>query len=331
MNPQTSNAATVQSKIVLSLPGNPKFASFKNSLQEYCQKLKLEKPVYKTEKTLDGNFTSTVSFGTNFVVASQNHGTIKQAERQVSFDALRQLEYLSDTQAEYMQQFISAGSKRKSSPMADEGPPAKQVPATFKQRLNQMAQKREITDPTFETVEVADVGFLTSVSFADGKSFTGAIQAKKKNAEQSAAHITLFCSGFVLDAPPGFNTTTGEFESAARLIAAPSIDSSFTTATSTSPVVKKAYKSRLLEYCQKNKLPAPIYNTIAFGDETAKSTVNVAGHVVEASAGLNEHPSHIAIHGKFTVTKRVQKQAEEEASKKACLLLEQEQEEKAAP
>lgn len=314
------------SSVSVSLPGTPKFASFKNSLQEYCQKLKQEIPVYKTEKTPDGSFNSTVSFGTNFVAASTNHGTIKEAERQAAFDALKQLQLLPEDATNQTQAFTCAGIKRKSLPSADEATPTKQLPTTFKQRLNQMAQKGELTAPTFETVLVADVGFRTAVSFTDGKQFSGAIQSKKKNAEQSAAHMTLFSFGIVPEAPPGFNAETGQFDSPATLTLATalSVDNSV-------PLVKpvstaKPFKNQLMEYCQKNKLPMPEYNINVMADQTGKCTVHFAGRVTEASVAAEVNVMETVNHGSHS--KKLQKRGEEAVSRKAILAIEQEQAEK---
>ena len=86
----------------LSLPGNPKFASYKNTLQEYCQKRKGAVPQYSSESESDGSrwLIGKVSF-LGHVCASEGPSDVaKDAEQRAAFAALKGLGYL-DKDLEY--------------------------------------------------------------------------------------------------------------------------------------------------------------------------------------------------------------------------------------
>lgn len=130
-------------KIVL--PGEPKFTSYKNSLQQYCAILKMELPKY-TEEKAEGGFTATVEFGTSIVKASVAKARIKVAYQLAAFEALIGLGYLAN--GSVFQSSSEVGQKRKAEAVP-ESKPAKQaspVPQqlAFKSALNQLAQKKPL-------------------------------------------------------------------------------------------------------------------------------------------------------------------------------------------
>ena len=80
----------------INLPGIGKFSSYKNSLQEYCQKSKVPVPQYRTRHDAGVGFIGSVSFSTNSVTAKKAMPTSKEAEMVAAFEALKQLGYFSD-------------------------------------------------------------------------------------------------------------------------------------------------------------------------------------------------------------------------------------------
>ena len=79
----------------MALPGQASFISYKNTLQEYCQKQHLAVPQYKTEKYHVG-FIGTVSFGSSYYKSEIPMPTGKDAEQRVGFDALKAINVLAE-------------------------------------------------------------------------------------------------------------------------------------------------------------------------------------------------------------------------------------------
>ena len=73
----------------------PKFSSYKNSLQEYCQKSHLPVPTYRAVRESTG-FVSTVNFSTNIVQGKIGTDNSKDADQRTAFEALKQLGYLPE-------------------------------------------------------------------------------------------------------------------------------------------------------------------------------------------------------------------------------------------
>ena len=78
---------------MIYLPDDEKFSSYKNTLQEFCQKKKWPVPAYKTEKT-QGGVVGLVTFSMNHVRSEVVSPSVKEAETRVAFDALQKLGYL---------------------------------------------------------------------------------------------------------------------------------------------------------------------------------------------------------------------------------------------
>ncbi len=70
------------------------FISYKNWLQEHCQKHHLPVPSYKTERGPEFGFIGFVSFGANQMKSSVPMPTAKEAEQRVAFEALKNAQVL---------------------------------------------------------------------------------------------------------------------------------------------------------------------------------------------------------------------------------------------
>ena len=64
------------------------FISYKNTLQEYCQKRHLPMPLYQFEKT-DYGFKATVQFDQKVYSSQTCQPSVKDAEKRVAFEALK--------------------------------------------------------------------------------------------------------------------------------------------------------------------------------------------------------------------------------------------------
>ena len=73
-----------------------KNVSYKNILQEYCQKKLLPVPSYKIEKT-DGGFIGAVSFGSDVTKSQVAMPSAKEANQRVAFEALKNIQVVPDT------------------------------------------------------------------------------------------------------------------------------------------------------------------------------------------------------------------------------------------
>ena len=76
------------------MPGNPKFSSYKNALQEYCQKRKAPVPQYKQTKSPTG-YIGTVAFLDFNFSAEAGTDTPKDADQRAAFSALKGLGYFN--------------------------------------------------------------------------------------------------------------------------------------------------------------------------------------------------------------------------------------------
>lgn len=257
----------------INLPGIGKFASYKNSLQEYCQKSKQPVPQYKTRHDRGVGYIGTVSFSTNVITASKAMPNAKDAEMLVAFEALKQLGYFTE---EVQYEHTSVLRKRKDiEDITHSAPPAKQHcpsgpvegSSSFKSCLNELAQKNKLSLPTYNTVTTNN-GFFSTVDF-NGRQFKSAkICNKKKEAEQSAAKVAMdILSG---------NATESELIPQLQESDVKSMISEARAATVKTPT---SLKNRLQEYCQRLKKDLPKYTIQQNTDRTYFSTVTVEGVV----------------------------------------------------
>eukprot|EP00795_Rhopilema_esculentum_P001523 gene1523-15969_t len=85
--PQTAQFASYE--------GNSKTISYKNILQEYCQKQYVPVPSYRSEKT-DFGFLGIVSFGAEQIKSRVAMPSMKETEQMVAFEALKIIKVLPD-------------------------------------------------------------------------------------------------------------------------------------------------------------------------------------------------------------------------------------------
>jgi len=250
------------------LPGQPKFSSYKNTLQEYCQKKKYSVPQYKALKESNG-LVGTVTFALNFVRSSEVSGSVKEADARAAFESLQHLGYMQDATFE-----VHNHVKRKEA--NSDGDPSKVAKlsngneASFKSRLNELAQKKQIPFPTYDSVNV-NGGFFSTVTFNDNKYKSMTTCKKRKEAEQSAAQVAL---NVLVGTPlPEEAMVLGELD----------VTKMVSEARKASQPV--ALKNRLQEYCQRLGKTLPQYETKANkADKTYQSTVTVQDQTYTGSA-----------------------------------------------
>merc|ERR1711962_1072021 len=296
---QTPPATGAADKPALNLPPSGKFASYKNALQEYCQKLKIPVASYASEKINTG-FMGVVSFADVVVRADIAAPTAKEADLRAAFAALKKLEYFpADMQYTPTTTPKKEGAlKRKEAPSNPSEPPAKQqqmevdgAPSgpSFKSKLNELAQKNKLPAPTYDTVNSSN-GFFSTVVFNGTNFKSAAPSSKKKNAEQSAAHMALFFLKQVTDPPQGYNPFNDVGSPPQKTDVISMIAEAREATKKPAPL---SMKSRLQEYCQRSKKPLPAYQTDMRPDKTVISTVTVDGKSftsdVSPSKKLAEH------------------------------------------
>lgn len=78
------------------LPGSPKFSSYKNSLQEYCQKRHGPVPTYHSKRNSLG-IVGVVTVFADTYEADTATSTAKDADQRAAFTALKKLGYIPET------------------------------------------------------------------------------------------------------------------------------------------------------------------------------------------------------------------------------------------
>lgn len=237
----------------IHLPGDTKFSSYKNSLQEYCQRRHMSVPVYGTQTTDLGYILGHVTFSLNQVRAEKPQANVKEAEARAAYDSLIKLGYdLKDhpftlPNNSLKRQHIvtiSNGSVEVESNIAKvlkKDGTTKGIPSTAKSLLNEYAQKKGLPCPVYSCVPCVDWGFTSTCTF-NGQEFDSANACKKrKEAEHSAAHVAL---EYLNAVPSGEDSEEEEEEK--------------------SPLPPK---QRLLEYCDCYGLKDPEYTSIIVDEE----------------------------------------------------------------
>lgn len=249
------------------LPGNPKFSSYKNTLQEFCQKKKYSVPQYKALRESNG-LVGTVTFALNFVRSAEISGSVKEADARVAFEALQHLGYMEGATFEVHNQL----KRKETSVDTDASKVAKLMTngttneASFKSRLNELAQRKQLSLPTYESVN-ANGGFFATVTFNDYKYKSMTTCKKRKEAEQSAAQVALNA----LVGNPLPQTATNEEP---MVLGELDVTKMVSEARKASQPV--GLKNRLQEYCQRLGKTLPLYETKANdSDKTFQSTVTV--------------------------------------------------------
>ncbi|XP_065676877.1 uncharacterized protein LOC100206939 isoform X2 [Hydra vulgaris] len=276
---------------VIYLPGTNKFCSYKNSLQEYCQKSRLPTPSYKVVLSGPGMHIGNVTFNNTLVHGTVAYRIIKEAENNAAFEALKQLGYLHENSI-----YIPiAGVKR---PNDTQDPWYSKKPKTglcssFKSKLNELAQKRHLGTPTYQTIYSAG-GYLSTVVF-NGREFKGMSPCmKKKDAEQNAAYVAYNVLSNDLSSLPPVKAPAVKkpppVKNSQPMISfiSQNQDQKLNNTEKKKPMVNQqnhstnaslslSSKNRLQEYCQRLKKALPQYKTASNNDKTMVSTVIVEG------------------------------------------------------
>jgi len=234
----------------IHLPGEEKFQSYKTSLQEYCHKKKFPAPQYVIEKESDG-LVGTVSFSCSYVKCEEKSGSVKEADARAAFEALKQLGYLQGQKYEVLNNQL----KRKGDNIetnAKQIKPGTIIPITPKGLLNQIAQKKQLSPPVYDTNDVPG-GFFSTVTINNTQYKSTSVHKSKKDAEHDASQVAVNAMGGPL--PPTKVKSSG-----------------------TPAVQPVGLKNRLQEYCQKSSKALPQYDTTHNkADKTYQTKVVIDG------------------------------------------------------
>lgn len=252
----------------IALPGSEKFVSYKNTLQEYCQKRGLPVPNYTPNKKGHG-YIGKVAFSDTMICSTVVCTESKDADAHVAFEALQQIGYLKEITYEQSIKIL----KRKSSEIALVSSLAKQTKVenkelntTCKSILNEYAQKNQLAQPVYETSPVVQGGFLSIVTFAEKKYESLTVCMKRKDAEQRAAEVALNRLGIYVPKNQTDNKTDIVIDEVSKMVAEAREEAS-------NP---GRYKSLLQELCVKAGKGHPSYNTKENQhDKTFISTVTI--------------------------------------------------------
>lgn len=160
------------------LQSNQDTLPYKNRLQEFTQRAKIQFPIYQTinEGQMHApKFRSTVLVDGNTYISSNTFSSRRAAELDVAKVALEGI-------SKKINNWIS-------NKMSDEGfPPIYEEKAICKSILHEFAAKMNLESPKYETTRFEGVlpGFVSSVVFG-GLKYTGEACKSKKEAEQNAA------------------------------------------------------------------------------------------------------------------------------------------------
>merc|ERR1712002_208330 len=252
----------------IHLPGDPKFSSYKNTLQEFCQKKKYPVPQYQSipeENALVG----TVTFQMNFVRCEELSKSVKEADARAAYEALTHLGYKLQTGFEVPNQLkrkdVGTDNTNNTAKQAKQG---QKDPITFKSQLNEYAQKKQLPFATYDTVSV-NGGFFSTVHFNEEKYKAMATFKKRKDAEQNAAQVAL---NQLIGIPL---PSSGAKDADVEKMVSEGVPAAKTV----------ALKNRLQEYCQRMSKELPTYDTkMNETDKNYYSTVTVEGVQYTGSA-----------------------------------------------
>lgn len=245
----------------IHLPGDPKFSSYKNTLQEFCQKKKYPVPQYQSLPE-NNALVGTVTFQLNFVRCKDLSKSVKEADARAAYEALTHLGYELQTGFELPNQLKrKEGGTDNTNNTAKQAKPGQKGPITFKSQLNEYAHKKQLPFATYDTVSV-NGGFFSTVHFNNEKYKAMATFKRRKDAEQNAAQVAL---NELIGIPlPSSNESV---EADVEKIVSEGVPAAKTV----------ALKNRLQEYCQRLSKPLPSYETSMDDDKKYFSTVTVEG------------------------------------------------------
>lgn len=194
-----------------AIPGQLNFISFKNSLQECCQKQQLPVPSYTTWKNSFG-YSAKVEVANNIFKSAGIQGDRKEAEQGAAYTALINLGLIDSSvkfdvkTAAVIKRPAIDNSMTDSSGKRFKLDPTCTVATSFKSRLNEFCQKFRLSIPSYDTEKVENgKGFITTVVFNNKVYKSNGPQTTKKQAEQNAAQVVLHMLNQCPPPAPSFN------------------------------------------------------------------------------------------------------------------------------
>lgn len=189
---------TQPSVVKAAIPGNPNFISFKNSLQECCQKQQLPVPSYTTWKNSFG-YSGKVEVANNTFKSNGVQGERKEAEQGAAYAALIALGLIDasvkfdvKTAAVVKRPAIDNSNVLDSAGKRIKLETTSTLTTSYKSRLNEFCQKFRLSIPSYDTEKVENgKGFLTTVVFNKKVYQSDGPQPTKKQSEQNAAQVVL--------------------------------------------------------------------------------------------------------------------------------------------
>lgn len=305
----------------MALEGDKNFISYKNSLQEYCQKHHKPVPQYVVNKADVGFSASVVVDGVTYP-CEMSQRERKYAELGAAFEALKGLGFISGI-IKY-----SPKGKKRSSVSNDISSPKTKAPksetdfntvsvpsVSYKCKLNEACQKMKIDCPSYNTVRTSG-GFVCTVVL-NGQVYQSAKPCgNKKLAEQNAAEVVLSQVDYLNTVAAAATAEQTSAEENSNAVITPITNTPSTTtdsnvitsaswlntttdtplsgeAGSVKRVASKSMKNIVQEHCQKNGMPIPTYTTIKDSGMNI-STINVNGtdyvgtpHIMKKTAEQN--------------------------------------------
>lgn len=181
-----------------AIPGQLNFISFKNSLQECCQKQQLPVPAYKSWKFSYG-YAAKVEVAGNTFKSTGVQGDQKEAQQNAAYNALVGLGLIDSTvpfdvktaaaiKRPAVDNSVIEDASGKRIKLESSSP----VATSYKSRLNEFCQKFRLSLPSYDTVKTeTGKGFITTIVFNKKVYQSNGPQPTKKLAEQNAAQVVL--------------------------------------------------------------------------------------------------------------------------------------------
>ena len=169
-----------------SIFGNEIKSFYKNALQSYAQKKKLDSPRYETIETKEKRFVSIVYFEGNEFKSIEPKPSKKEAEQNAAEQALIFIGNKDVEVSNEKDDFTSVDPQVMGSNLTSQ-----QIDKNYKNLLQEIAQKKKIPNPIYNSRKT-ESGFLSEVMY-DGQWYSPDIspQNKKVDAEQKAASFVL--------------------------------------------------------------------------------------------------------------------------------------------
>nr|AGW15600.1 HYL1-like a protein [Nematostella vectensis] len=252
---------------------------FKSLLQEYCQKMKIDYPSYRTSQCDDGTSKYLGHFVSNVLAVGQNFtggycSKRKAAEQDAAKQALKNIQQTlisstpsSQNIATYSNPSIITNTNNSQANLSQSlessfTPQHQTTPIkSYKNILQEFAQGSAKLLPSY-TVDTTNSGFIAEVNFEGVRYKSKIAHSTKKAAEQNAAESALQALGLVRDSPSE-TVVSEKFESVLKNTPA---KNDFTGCSKdqlylSSPAINISYKSYLQEHVVQRGWRGPSYMT----------------------------------------------------------------------